>query len=447
MSARLSTQAKTLQIATPRKYLPLIEPCRFKGVHGGRGSGKSHFVAELLVEDAVAFPGDAGEGIRVICGREIQKSLKESAKFLIESKLAKHGLGEADGFKIMTDRIVTPKDGVIIFQGLQDHTTDSIKSFEGFHRFWGEEAHGISQRSIGLIRPTMRWESSRLGMFAQMLWTWNRTRKNDAVDVMLTGENKPTGAIVVQANWRDNPWFPDVLEQERIDCLRITPDQYDHIWEGGYATVLSGAYFAKALAEARKQKRIGRVARDPLMTIRAYWDIGGTGDKADACAIWIAQFIGREVRVLDYYEAVGQELSYHLNWLRDNGYEKALCVQPHDGGNAEKIIKITYEGAIHAAGFKTKVIPNQGAGAALKRVEAARRLFPSIWFNEETTGPGLDALGWYHEKRDEERNVGLGPEHDWASHGADAFGMMCIDYEAPKDAQKKLVYPKQDGIV
>jgi phage terminase large subunit len=130
---------------------------------GGRGSGKSHFFADLMVEDALRFPGDAGEGMRAICGREIQKSLKDSAKHLIEGKLAKHGLGEAHGFKIFTDKIETPGDGLIVFQGLQDHTTDSIKSFEGFHRFWGEEAHGISARSVNLIRPTIRWENTRLG--------------------------------------------------------------------------------------------------------------------------------------------------------------------------------------------------------------------------------------------------------------------------------------------
>ena len=427
---------QTLKIQTARAFKPLLEPSRYKGAWGGRGSGKSHFFADLIIRDSMLEPGT-----RSVCIREVQKSLKESAKRLIEDKLNEYSLGEADGFKVFREVIETPGDGVITFQGMQDHTAESIKSLEGFKRAWAEEAQTLSARSLSLLRPTIRADGSELW------FSWNPRRKSDPVDEMLRSAVLPTGSTVVRANWSDNPWLPSVLEQERLDCLRDTPDQYDHIWEGGYATVLSGAYFAKALAEARKQKRIGRVARDPLMTIRAYWDIGGTGDKADACAIWIAQFIGREVRVLDYYEAVGQELSYHLNWLRDNGYEKALCVLPHDGGNAEKIIKITYEGAIHAAGFKTKVIPNQGAGAALKRVEAARRLFPSIWFNEETTGPGLDALGWYHEKRDEERNVGLGPDHDWASHGADAFGMMCIDYEAPKDAQKKLVYPKQDGIV
>lgn len=380
--------------------------------------------------------------MRAICAREIQKSLKDSAKFLIESKITEHGLTEADGFKVFADRIETPKDGLIVFQGLQDHTADSIKSFEGFHRFWGEEAHGISTRSVGLVRPTIRWESARLGLVSELWWSWNPLRKTDAVDVMLRGESLPSHAVVVRANWSDNPWFPSVLGQERIDCLRSTPDQYDHIWEGGYATVLDGAYYAKSLAEAKVQRRIGRVSRDPVMQLRAFWDIG----VRDATAIWVAQFVDREIRVLDYYEAVGQPLAAHLEWLRSKGYGKALCVLPHDGNQADQVSAVRFEDHVRSAGFDVETIENQGKGAAMKRVETARRIFPSVWFNEATTQAGIDALGWYHEKKDEARNIGLGPEHDWSSHGADAFGLMCVAYEAPEKA-KPAVKRKLDWVV
>ena len=422
---------RTLRVETARVFVPLLEPARDKGAYGGRGSGKSHNFGEMTVEDALRFPGDAGEGLRMVSAREIQKSLKDSAKFLIESKLEKFGLGEADGFKVYTDRISTPGDGVIIFQGLQDHTADSIKSFEGFHRFWGEEAHTITRRSIGLVRPTIRWENTRLGLQSEMWWSWNPRFKTDAVDEMLRGASLPTGAKVVKANWSDNPWFPKVLEQERLDCLSNNPDQYEHIWEGGYATVTEGAYYAKALSEARRDGRIGRVARDPNLTIRAYWDIGGAGAKADATAIWICQFVGREIRVLDYYEARHQPLAVHLEWLRSAGWGNAQCILPHDGANGEKVYNTTYENSIREAGFDVRVVPNQGAGAAKRRVEMGNKLFPRIWIDEAKCSGGLDALGWYHEKMDEVRNIGLGPEHDWSSHGADAFGLMCVDYDEP----------------
>jgi phage terminase large subunit len=211
----------------------------------------------------------------------------------------------------------------------------------------------------------------------------------------------------------------------------MKPDQYEHIWEGGYATVLQGAYYAAALAEARQKKHIGRLDRDPLMQVRAFWDIG----VRDATAIWIAQFVGREIRVLDYYEAVGQPLATHLDWLRTNGYGAALCVLPHDGAKGDEIMAIRYEDHIRSAGFEAKTIPNQGKGAAMKRVEAGRRLFPSIWFDGEKCSSGLDALGWYHERIDEARNIGLGPDHDWSSHGSDAFGLMCVAYEEPSDGR------------
>jgi phage terminase large subunit len=236
---------------------------------------------------------------------------------------------------------------------------------------------------------------------------------------------------VVRANWSDNPWFPSVLESERLDCLRTTPEQYDHIWEGGYATVNAGAYYASALATAKAQSRIGRVAADPLMVKRAIWDIGGTGAKADACAIWIVQYVGRELRFLDYYEAQGQPLATHIEWLRANGYGAAMCVLPHDGATNDRVHDVSYESALRAAGFEVQVIANQGAGAAMKRVEAARRLFASMWFDEKCQA-GIDAIGWYHEKRDEERGIGLGPDHDWSSHGADAFGLAAVAYELPQ---------------
>lgn len=411
-----------LQLETAECFAPLLEPARDKGAWGGRGSGKSHFFAGLLIEDSLA-----NKGLLSACIREVQKSLKDSAKRLIESKLAEHGLGEADGFKVFNELIKTPGDGVIIFQGMQDHTAESIKSLEGFKRAWAEEAQTLSSRSISLLRPTIRAEGSELW------WSWNPRRKNDPVDMMLRGETTPTGARVIRANWSDNPWFPSVLEQERLDCLHNNPDQYDHIWEGGYVTVSDGAYFAKDLAKARLEHRIGRVSADPLLPLRAVWDIG----VRDATAIWICQFVGREIRVLDYYEAVGQPLAVHLNWLRSKGYGSAICVLPHDGSKEDAINAVRYEDHIRAAGFDVPPpIKNQGKGAAMMRVETARRLFPNIWFNEPTTEAGLSALGWYHERKDETRNIGLGPEHDWSSHGADAFGLMCVAYEEPREKRK-----------
>jgi phage terminase large subunit len=208
----------TRKTVTAGAFSPLLEPARYKGAYGGRGSGKSHFFAEMLIYDSMHEPG-----MLSVCIREVQKSLKDSAKRLIESKLAAFDLGEAQGFKVFREVIETPNDGIILFQGMQDHTAESIKSLEGFRRAWVEEAQSISARSVTLLRPTMRARGS------EMWWSWNPRLESDPVDVMLRGPEKPTGAVVVEANWRDNLWFTAELEQERTDCLRMNPGQYDHI--------------------------------------------------------------------------------------------------------------------------------------------------------------------------------------------------------------------------
>jgi len=419
-----------LQIPTARVFLPLLKPARYKGAHGGRGSGKSHFFGEHLVEECIAVPGT-----RAVCIREVQKTLADSSKALIEAKIRDLGVGA--NFNVTDKRIDTPGDGQIIFQGMQDHTAESIKSLEGFRIAWIEEAQTLSQRSLSLLRPTIRAENSEI-------WAgWNPRRKTDAIDEFLRAK-KPDNAIVVQANWRDNPWFPQVLEEERQLDLKLYPERYEHIWEGAYATAFEGAYFSKLMIDAKREGRIGKVSADPLLPIRAFIDIGGSGATADAFVIWIVQWVGQEIRILDYYESVGQVLAYHVQWLRSRGWEKAVCYLPHDGVNANAITGKRYEDHLRDAGFTVEPpVPNQGRGAAMQRVEAVRRLAPKFWFNEATTEAGRDALGYYHERKDEQRNVGLGPEHDWSSHAADAFGLMAICYREPSNEAnfgRKIVY-------
>jgi|SRR5262249_28128682 len=413
-----------LKIRTAPIFEPLLQPVRYKGAYGGRGSGKSHFFASMVVEETARTPG-----MLIVCIREVQKTLKESAKRLIEAKIRFYGLDESDGYRIYEDRIGTPGDGLVIFMGMQDYTAESIKSLEGYQRAWIEEAQTLSQKSLDLLRPTIREKDS------EIWFSWNPTRRSDPVDQLFMSGEQPTNAVIVKTSWRDNPWWNDTLEQERIDCLVQQPDQYDHIWEGDYQKITAGAYFASALTQMRASGRLSRCYPDPLMSYKAFWDIGGSGAKSDNTVIWIAQFVGREIRVLDYYEARGQPLGTHIQWLRSKSYGDATMILPHDGAAHDKVFSVSYESALAQAGFSTQVVPNQGRAAAAARIEAARRLFPRIWINEPTCAAGVDALGAYHAKRDEERMIDLGPEHDWASHAADAFGMMCVVYEEPYAAR------------
>lgn len=363
------------------------------------------------------------EGI-ILCARQFMNSLADSSLEEIKAAIRSEAW-LADHFEI-GEKYVRTKDGRISysFSGL-DRSIDSIKSKSRILLCWVDEAEPVTESAWQTLIPTLREEDSELWV------TWNPKSKRSDTHKRFR-ENRDPLTKIVQMNWRDNPWFPAILERKRLKDKAERPDSYEYIWEGDFVTVIEGAYYAKCLTEAKAQNRIGNVSKDPLMTIRAIWDIGGTGAKADACAIWICQFVGREIRVLDYYEAVGQPLATHVQWLRDRGWGKALCVLPHDGSTNDKVYDVSYESALKGAGFEVKVIPNQGKGAAKMRIEAARRLFPSIWFNASTTEAGRDALGWYHEKRsDDERQIGLGPEHDWSSHGSDAFGLMCVSHEPP----------------
>jgi phage terminase large subunit len=426
-----------LKIATAKIFEPLLaRGVRYRGAFGGRGSGKSHFFGELLVELC-----QAERGTSAVCIREAQKTLAQSSKRLIESKIA--GLGLGHRFKIFSDKIATPGGGVIIFRGMRDHTADSIKSLEGFRIAWVDEAQSLSARSLSLLRPTIRAKNSEL-------WaSWNPRRRSDAIDDFFRTK-KPDGAVIVNANWRDNPWFPAVLEDERRTDLLLYPDRYEHVWEGDYIRAFEGAYFAPMLNEAKAQGRIGKVAADPLLPLRAFHDIGGSGANADAYTIWIVQWVGQEIRILDYYESVGQVLAFHVNWMRERGYGRAINILPQDGVNENNIIGKKYADHWRDAGFSVEPpVKNQGKGAAMMRIEAVRRLGPKMWWNEATTEAGRDAVGFYHEKKDDVRNVGLGPEHDWSSHAADALGLMAICYEEPGrngDFNRAIRYREQGWV-
>jgi len=209
--------APALQIPTPEVFLPLLEPARYKGAHGGRGSGKSHAFADLLVERCLMRP------TRAVCVREFQRSLEQSVKRLLEDKITGYGLGRK--FRVLNTHIETPGGGIVIFQGMQAHTAESIKSLEGYDVAWVEEAQTLSQRSLDLLRPTIRRPGSELW------FSWNPRNATDPVDAFLR-PTPPPDAIVVEATFRDNPWFPDVLRAEMEWDRGRDPEKYAHVWLG-----------------------------------------------------------------------------------------------------------------------------------------------------------------------------------------------------------------------
>lgn len=239
-----------LTLDTPEVFEPLLAPARYKGAWGGRGSGKSHFFAELAVEESIR------RKIDIVCLREVQKSLKFSVKKLIESKI--QAMNAGDYFEVLNEQIKSKRGGNIIFQGMQDHTSDSIKSLEGFGIAWFEEAQSASQRSLDLLRPTIRAPGSELW------FSWNPNLETDPIDVLLRGEKLPPGAVVVKANYRDNPWLPKELTDELEYDQRRDPDKFAHIWLGEYQRNSEARVFKNWLIEEfeRPEGTIHRLGAD-----------------------------------------------------------------------------------------------------------------------------------------------------------------------------------------
>lgn len=434
---------QTAQIALPEKLIPVFSgPADVRGAYGGRGSAKTRSFAKMLAVRGYMF-GQAGVSGFLLCARQFMNSLDDSS--LEECKRAIEDEPWLAAYYEIGDKYIKSRDGRIAFafSGL-DRNIASIKSKGRILICWVDEAEPVTDSAWSTLIPTLREEGD--GWNTELWVTWNPKRKTAPVEKRFRFANDPL-IKVVQLNWKDNKKFPAKLERERQRDLKDRPEQYDHIWGGGYVTTLEGAYFAAYLQRAKDEGRIGFFPADSLMTIRLVCDIGGTGARADAFTIWALQFIGREIRAVDYYESVGQPVSAHLVWCRERGYVpgRAQFWLPHDGSTQDKVYDVSYESALKAAGYEVTVVPNQGKGAAMSRIKRAQELFHQVRFDEERTQAGRDALGWYHEKRDQERGIGLGPEHDWASHGSDAYGLGMVIWEEPK-VSAPLAY-QETGIV
>jgi phage terminase large subunit len=255
-----------LDINVAKVFRPLLEPARYKGAHGGRGAAKSHFFAEYLIALSAARKIDA------VCLRENQKSLKQSVKKLLELKIESLNVGSM--FEVQDVQIKSKRGGVIIFEGMQNYTADSIKSLEGFDIAWFEEAHKCSQRSLDLLRPTIRKDGSELW------FSWNPEQPTDPIDALLRGDEPPPDLKIVETNWHDNPWLPEVLKQEMEYDRRRDPDKFAHVWQGQYQRNSEARVFRNWTVE-EFDARSGTVFRfgadwgfatDPSVLIRCWID-------------------------------------------------------------------------------------------------------------------------------------------------------------------------------
>lgn len=339
-----------LEIQTPEVFLPLLEPRRYKGAWGGRGSGKSHFFAESLIEKALMRPG-----LRWVCIREVQLSIKQSVKLLVEDKIQKLGVGHL--FDALESETRTPGGGIISYRGMQTYNADSIKSLEGYDGAWAEEAQALSERSLRLLRPTIRKPDSELW------FSWNPEAPTDPVDALLRGGAAigPERSAVVRANWRDNPWFPSVLEDERLSDLARRPDQYDHIWEGAYVTISEALIFkGKVSVEQFETPADARFyhgadwgfAVDPTALVRCF--------VRDECLYVDREIFGHGTE-LDHLPALFDQIPTARQWpiKADNARPETISYMARQGfriSGAEKWKGSIEDGIEHLRGFKRIIV-------------------------------------------------------------------------------------------
>ena len=383
-----SGPSSTLRPETLRVFLPLIDPARYKGAHGGRGCGKSHFFAGLLVARALGQ-----QGLLWVCIREIQKSLEQSVKRLIESKIAAFGVGHQ--FRVKEAEIVTPGGGLIVFQGMQNHTAESIKSLEGFDGAWVEEAQSLSAKSLRLLRPTIRKPGSELW------FSWNPGSPEDPIDQLLRGEHKLDGALVVEANWRGNNWLSQELKDERAADLARGADDYEHVWEGGYVTIADAIVFAgRTRIEAFETPADARFffgadwgfATDPTALVRCFIK--------DDCLFVDHEAFGHKTE-LDEIPALFDRVPLARNWpiKADSARPETISHIRAKGFNisaAGKWPGSVEDGIAHLKGFKRIVIhercPNLAREARLYSYRIDRRTDQVLPVIVDQHNHGWDAL-------------------------------------------------------
>lgn len=409
----------TLLAEFPEKLGFLFEPKRYKICYGGRGSGKSWGIARALIIIS------AKDKKRILCTREIQKSIKQSVHTLLADQIRSLGLGHL--FEILETEIRSKSGSVFSFAGLAGHTVESIKSVEGTDICWIEEAQTVSKKSWEILIPTIRKPDSEIWVSFNPALATDDTYQRFVV-------HPPKESVVCRINWSDNPWFPSELEAERIHLQSVDAESYKNVWEGECKYVVDGAIYKAEIETAKEAKRITSVPYDPVLMVNTFWDLG----VGDATCIWFTQQVGKEIRVIDYHEANGEGLPYYAKVLQDKGYLYGKHFAPHDiqvrelGSGRSRIETAA------TLGIKFEITPNIPIEDG---IHAARMILSRCWFDEAKTMRGMECLCNYRrEYNDKLGEFKVTPVHDWASHGADAFRYLAVAIQ--DDKEKAAVKPK-----
>ncbi|ULJ66671.1 PBSX family phage terminase large subunit [Wielerella bovis] len=385
----------------PDKMQPLFLPKRYKVMYGGRGGGKSHSVAKVLLVLAAQKP------LRVLCAREIQKSMRNSVHRLLKDQVSELGL---HSFYTVLDNEIRGRNGsLFVFTGLQSHTVDSIKSFEGVDIVWVEEAHSVSKTSWDILIPTIRRENSEIWL------TLNPKMDTDETYTRFIA-TPSDDTWLCEINWRDNPWFPEVLNQERLKDQRIkSREDYEHIWEGKPRTVAEGAIYQHEILTLYADKRVTLVPYDPELPVHTVWDLGWN----DCMSIGLIQRGVHDVRIIDYIEDSHRTLDWYVAELEKRPYRWGTDFLPHDGRTRNFQTGKSTEEMLRSLGRREVIV--QTATSVEEGIKAARMLFPKCFFDKDKTVRLLECLKRYRRDVNSKTGTAMKPLHDEFSHGADMF--------------------------
>lgn len=403
------------EIELPPKLVDLFYgDARYRVAFGGRGSGKTRSFALMSAVYGYRW-GMSGKQGQILCAREHLNSLDESS--LEEVKSAIRSVDWLDAYYEIGEKYVRSRDGRVsyVFAGLR-RNLDSIKSKARVILAWVDEAENVSESAWQKLIPTIREEESEIWV------TYNPESKHSAVHQRF--RVSPSGDVkVCEINWRDNPWFPDVLNQERRNDQKLRPDVYDHVWEGAFLIHVEGAYYTVEMREANAEGRIGSAPYDRSVGVVTAWDLG----VGDSTAIWFAQMVGPEVRLIDYYESSGVGLDHYVAILNSKGYNYTDHILPHDVrvrelGTGKSRLETLDSLGVRPITIAAQLNVDDG-------IQAVRSLLGRAWFDEEKCERGIDCLRQYRRDYDENnKSFKARPLHDWSSHGADAMRYLAIGY-------------------
>lgn len=417
-----------IQVQIPEKLLCLItQSARYKIARGGRGSSKSWSFARALLTIGVS------RKIRVLCTREVQRSIKDSVHKLLKDQIEAMGLG--GHYQVLETGIRGANGTEFAFSGLSTQTVDSIKSFEGVDFCWVEEGQSISARSWQILIPTIRKDNSEIWV------SYNPDLETDETHQRFT-VNPPLNCINIEMNWRDNPWFNDVMNQERLECQRLYPDDYPNIWEGKCRPAVAGAIYYKEVQAAEIEGRIGIVPYNPMLKTHVILDLG----KGDSLFVSMVQRHLSAIMVIDCIAGT------HFQWdslsadLKERKYNWGRVWLPHDGftttlnapRSSEQILRGLGWDVVSKEEIKSKALSVE------EGIRNVRMMFPQLYIDKSKCAPLIESIKRYRRHINQSTGAAGDPVHDDHSHGADNLRYICCNADSMTNGTTRK--PNMQGV-